>query len=747
MLDTQEFGDYLQSVGLKDFVGVPCSYLAPLINYAINSERFIMSNNEGDAVAIASGVSLCRLLHNNSSLGHSACGDFSGNAADASLRRTSSASHSLTLHNPKNSLTILECQDSNDMESQAVSSPADSASLESQANSSNTDSKAKSTNQDSSNSKIVSEKCGLQGKSQGSLLNANDRRDFSQLPYLSPQAELPSKSTKKPMLHNYGVVLMQNSGLSNALSPLTSLNYTFKIPILGFVSLRGERDSSGKNTDEPQHELLGVITDTLLETCEIKYAFLDSDMDRAKMQVQEALEWLEKGESFFFIVRDKTFSKIALSNAGNSSLSQSLNECGNSAQSFTSSKLPSPRFAQHSNLSQDTRIADSKSLESQTNPKINTTTLETKDSSNTESKPDSKPTQPANKMPTRLEALSVLHTLAKNSKALLLATTGKCGRELYEIEDSPNQLYMVGSMGCVSSLSLGIALKSRQKVIAIDGDSALLMRLGALSTNAYYTRDRDNFCHILLDNESHDSTGGQFNLSPFVDFSSIARSCGYVNVYIAESLEEFESYVKAFLSARHSVLSESCGSSEKSLRSFASSKPPCNFSHKLQYSYQILESQTDSAMAESRLSRGAELWKKGSSSAAAKAELEREKRGLPLDCQKSGGFFGAKGDGRGINPFLRKEKTESSNQNPLSCENKKSKNQNISNEDTSPTAQYDKVIESKTNPSNLDSKKGAWFIYLKIQKGSKENLGRPKVTPQEVAQRLSEYMRECSDEF
>ena len=626
MLDTQEFGDYLQSVGLRDFVGVPCSYLAPLINYAINSERFIMSNNEGDAVAIASGISLCRLN------GHSACGDFLGNTADTSLRRmsnlqvwispTATSPHSLTLHNPKNSLTILECQDSSNVDS------------------SNTDSKAESTNQDSSNSKIVSEKCGLQGKSQGSYLEGNDRRDFSTLPHLSPQAELPT----------YGVVLMQNSGLSNALSPLTSLNYTFKIPILGFVSLRGERDSSGKNTDEPQHELLGVITDTLLETCEIKYAFLDSDMDRAKMQVQEALEWLEKGESFFFIVRDKTFSKIALSNAGNSSLSQSLNECGNSARSFASSKPPSPRFAQHSNLSQDTRIADSKSLESQTNPKINTTTLETKDSSNTESKPDSKPTQPANKMPTRLEALSVLHTLAKNSKALLLATTGKCGRELYEIEDSPNQLYMVGSMGCVSSLSLGIALKSRQRVIAIDGDSALLMRLGALSTNAYYTRDRDNFCHILLDNESHDSTGGQFNLSPFVDFVVIAKSCGYVNVYIAESLEEFESYVKAFLSAGHSVLSDKsaickCGNAD-------------------------LPSQS-------------------------------------LECQSS-----------------------SDTESLMDSHNAVSKS-----------------LKSKTNPSNLDSKKGAWFIYLKIQKGSKENLGRPKVTPQEVAQRLSEYMWECSDEF
>ena len=39
------------------------------------------------------------------------------------------------------------------------------------------------------NSKIFDEKCGLQEKSQGSLLNINDRRDFSQLPHLSQKAE------------------------------------------------------------------------------------------------------------------------------------------------------------------------------------------------------------------------------------------------------------------------------------------------------------------------------------------------------------------------------------------------------------------------------------------------------------------------------------------------------------------------------------------------------------------------------
>ncbi|WP_295738316.1 dihydroxy-acid dehydratase [uncultured Helicobacter sp.] len=71
----------------------------------------------------AGGVSA---VMNEISKRHSACGDFLGNAADASLQRTTSASHSLTLHNPKNSPTILECQDSNNAESQTDSAKLDS---------------------------------------------------------------------------------------------------------------------------------------------------------------------------------------------------------------------------------------------------------------------------------------------------------------------------------------------------------------------------------------------------------------------------------------------------------------------------------------------------------------------------------------------------------------------------------------------------------------------------------------------
>lgn len=72
------------------------------------------------------------------------------------------------------------------------------------------------------------------------------------------------------------VVLMQNSGLTNALSPLTSLIYPFRIPLLGFVTLRGEPGVP----DEPQHELMGRITTQLLEMVNVEWRYLSKDLGR-----------------------------------------------------------------------------------------------------------------------------------------------------------------------------------------------------------------------------------------------------------------------------------------------------------------------------------------------------------------------------------------------------------------------------------------------------------------------------------
>jgi phosphonopyruvate decarboxylase len=112
---------------------------------------------------------------------------------------------------------------------------------------------------------------------------------------------------------------------------------------------------------------------------------------------------------------------------------------------------------------------------------------------------------------------------------ILIATTGFSGRELYSIEDRPNQLYMVGSMGCAVSLGLGLALaKPDKKIIVVDGDGASLMRLGNLATVGAY--GPHNFYHLLLDNGMHESTGGQATVSASIDFAAMAMACGYRTV-------------------------------------------------------------------------------------------------------------------------------------------------------------------------------------------------------------------------
>jgi phosphonopyruvate decarboxylase len=122
----------------------------------------------------------------------------------------------------------------------------------------------------------------------------------------------------------------------------------------------------------------------------------------------------------------------------------------------------------------------------------------------------------------------IVQNLPKNS--LVVSTTGKISRELYEIRvkngQKPSDFYTVGSMGCSASIGLGIALqKSKKSIFVLDGDGAVIMQMGALSTIGHY--QPKNLIHIVLDNESYDSTGGQPTNSPFVNFSQIAKDCGY----------------------------------------------------------------------------------------------------------------------------------------------------------------------------------------------------------------------------
>ena len=113
---------------------------------------------------------------------------------------------------------------------------------------------------------------------------------------------------------------------------------------------------------------------------------------------------------------------------------------------------------------------------------------------------------------------------------VVISTTGKISRELFEYRKNKKQnhktdFYVVGSMGCSSGLSLGVALNSRKNVFLIDGDGSILMKMGTLATIGKYKPKR--FTHIIIDNSVYGSTGGQPSSSSIVDWEKLFLSFGY----------------------------------------------------------------------------------------------------------------------------------------------------------------------------------------------------------------------------
>ena len=147
-------------------------------------------------------------------------------------------------------------------------------------------------------------------------------------------------------------------------------------------------------------------------------------------------------------------------------------------------------------------------------------------------------------VPRRFAALERLLGLLPEPAAVI-ATTGKCGRELFTLADRPQHLYQVGSMGCASAMGLGVALNVERPVVVIDGDGAALMKMGNLATIG--AEAPENLIHLLLDNGVHDSTGGQATVSPGVDFAAVALACGYRSAAACDDLAGFEAALKQAL--------------------------------------------------------------------------------------------------------------------------------------------------------------------------------------------------------
>ena len=160
------------------------------------------------------------------------------------------------------------------------------------------------------------------------------------------------------------------------------------------------------------------------------------------------------------------------------------------------------------------------------------------------------------------------------------ATTGRATRELFFLrerrhETKAHDYLNVGSMGHASSVALGIALeKPDRKVVDLDGDSAAIMHMGALTMVSKLSVP--NYMHIVLNNGANESVGGQPSAGYKIDFTKIAESCGYRTV--GRPVETKEELKKAVIFLRD------CGQASfidcRIHKGLAHKLPPIVFDHR-----------------------------------------------------------------------------------------------------------------------------------------------------------------------
>ncbi len=126
---------------------------------------------------------------------------------------------------------------------------------------------------------------------------------------------------------------------------------------------------------------------------------------------------------------------------------------------------------------------------------------------------------------------------------LIISTTGKTSRELYELRLKANKkqsdFLTVGGMGHTSSIALGVAVcQVNRRVVCLDGDGSLIMHMGSMSVIAKSKPKK--FIHVLLNNSSHESVGGQPTSANVIDFKKLAYALGYKNYALATDIQTLE---------------------------------------------------------------------------------------------------------------------------------------------------------------------------------------------------------------
>lgn len=280
----------------------------------------------------------------------------------------------------------------------------------------------------------------------------------------SVEGEAVSAAAGAWLAGGLGAAMMQNSGLGNAVNPLASLCIPYEIPVLMIVSWRGE---PGKK-DAVHHYPMGEATPGLLELLGIPTRVLREDSDLEAM-VSESVAYMQKERRPAALI------------------------------------VPRGLFA-----------SAKKDPVERTAPALG--------------RPGARPAAGAGErfgggaLPTRTAVLDAC--LERFPGELAVSTTGYMSREVASHGLVDRHFPMQGSMGFAPAIALGITREVPDRpVLVLDGDGALIMRLGSLATIGWLAPRK--LIHLVVDNGTYASTGGQLSASPHVDFAAAALACDY----------------------------------------------------------------------------------------------------------------------------------------------------------------------------------------------------------------------------
>ena len=128
----------------------------------------------------------------------------------------------------------------------------------------------------------------------------------------------------------------------------------------------------------------------------------------------------------------------------------------------------------------------------------------------------------------------------------IVANLGPTTDELWHAGHRDRNFYTYGSMGLCSSIALGMALSSDEKIISLDGDGSLLMNMGAIATIG--REMPSNLIVIVWDNEQWAQTGYQSSHTAFgTDLEAVARGCNIPNTATVSDEEELEATLRQAL--------------------------------------------------------------------------------------------------------------------------------------------------------------------------------------------------------